>query len=195
MNPWRKQAVYPPCFQDRIFEKASGHFPPDCSDTTEFFSARRLRQGGSYWRDPVCNQDLGAPGLSLELQHLIYLVYVGQYGSGLGTCPFHCSFPWGHLGGHNSELGFLSEPASLLGGEIRSDVSSGPSACMRAVASVNSNSATPWTAAHQALLAHEILQARILEWVAIPSSKGSSGPRGQTRVSCSFCLGRQILYY
>ena len=31
---------------------------------------------------------------------------------------------------------------------------------------------------------HGILQARILEWVAIPFSKGSSWPRDRTRVSC-----------
>ena len=31
---------------------------------------------------------------------------------------------------------------------------------------------------------HEILQARILEWVAMPSSRGSSRPRNQTRVFC-----------
>ena len=31
---------------------------------------------------------------------------------------------------------------------------------------------------------HGILQARILEWVAIPFSRGSSWPRDQTRVSC-----------
>ena len=30
---------------------------------------------------------------------------------------------------------------------------------------------------------HGILQARILEWVAVPSSRGSSGPRDQTRES------------
>ena len=30
---------------------------------------------------------------------------------------------------------------------------------------------------------HGILQARILEWVAIPFSKGSSPPRDQTQVS------------
>ena len=30
---------------------------------------------------------------------------------------------------------------------------------------------------------HGILQARILEWVAFPFSKGSSQPRGQTQVS------------
>ena len=31
---------------------------------------------------------------------------------------------------------------------------------------------------------HGILQARILEWIAIPFSRGSSWPRDQARVSC-----------
>ena len=39
-----------------------------------------------------------------------------------------------------------------------------------------------------------ILQARILEWVAMPSSRGSSRPRDQSRVSCISRVGRQILY-
>ena len=43
--------------------------------------------------------------------------------------------------------------------------------------------ATPWTVARQALLSMGILQARILEWVAVPSSRGSSQPRDQTQVS------------
>ena len=30
---------------------------------------------------------------------------------------------------------------------------------------------------------HEILQAKILEWVAVPSSRGSSQPRDRTWVS------------
>ena len=38
-------------------------------------------------------------------------------------------------------------------------------------------SVTQWTVAHQAPLSMGILQARILEWVAMPSSKGSSRPR------------------
>ena len=42
---------------------------------------------------------------------------------------------------------------------------------------------------------HGILQARILEWVAISSSKGSSRPRDPTCVSCIFCIGRRILYH
>ena len=37
-----------------------------------------------------------------------------------------------------------------------------------------------------------ILQARILEWVAISSSRGSSWPRDWT---CVFCIGRQNLYH
>ena len=39
---------------------------------------------------------------------------------------------------------------------------------------------TPWTIIHQAPLSMGILQARILEWVAMPSSIGSSPPRDQT---------------
>ena len=33
-------------------------------------------------------------------------------------------------------------------------------------------------------IVHGIFQARILEWVAFPFSKGSSHPRDQTQVSC-----------
>ena len=42
---------------------------------------------------------------------------------------------------------------------------------------------TLWTVACQAPL-HGILQARILEWVAMPFSRGSSQPSDQTQVSC-----------
>ena len=41
----------------------------------------------------------------------------------------------------------------------------------------------PWTVARQAPLPVGILQARILEWVAISSSRGSSQPRNRTQVS------------
>ena len=39
---------------------------------------------------------------------------------------------------------------------------------------------------------HGILQARILQWVAVPSSRESSWPRDQT---CISCIGRKVLYY
>ena len=44
--------------------------------------------------------------------------------------------------------------------------------------------ATPWTIACQAPLSMGILQARILGWVAMPSSRGSSHPRDQTQIFC-----------
>ena len=39
-----------------------------------------------------------------------------------------------------------------------------------------------------------ILQTRILEWVAVPSSRGSSQPRVRTWIFCISCVSRQILY-
>ena len=42
---------------------------------------------------------------------------------------------------------------------------------------------TPWTVALQAPLSMVILQARILEWVAMASSRGSSQARDQTQAS------------
>ena len=42
---------------------------------------------------------------------------------------------------------------------------------------------------------HEILQARILEWVAISFSRGSSQPGDRTLVSYVSCIGWQILYH
>ena len=42
---------------------------------------------------------------------------------------------------------------------------------------------TPWSVACQGSLSLGILQARILEWVAMPSSRGSSQPRDRTQVS------------
>ena len=40
-----------------------------------------------------------------------------------------------------------------------------------------------------------ILQARILEWVAMASSRGSSQRRGQTHASYVSCTGRRVLYH
>ena len=42
---------------------------------------------------------------------------------------------------------------------------------------------------------HGIFQARILEWVAIFSSRASSQPRDGTHISCVSCISRQILCY
>ena len=42
---------------------------------------------------------------------------------------------------------------------------------------------------------HGILQARILEWVAISFSRGSSWPRDRTLISCISCIDRWVLYH
>ena len=46
--------------------------------------------------------------------------------------------------------------------------------------------ATPWTVARQAppSMVHGILQARVLQWIAMPSSRGSSQARDPTCISC-----------
>ena len=49
---------------------------------------------------------------------------------------------------------------------------------------------TPWTVAHQAPLSVGILQARILEWVAMPSSSFSTQRSNPGLLNC-----RQILYH
>ena len=40
-----------------------------------------------------------------------------------------------------------------------------------------------------------ISQARILEWVVIPISRGSFRPRDWTRIFSVFCIGRQVLHH
>ena len=42
---------------------------------------------------------------------------------------------------------------------------------------------------------HGTFQARMLEWVTLSFSRGSSQPRHQTHVSSVSCIGRQILYH
>ena len=59
---------------------------------------------------------------------------------------------------------------------------------------------TLWTVAHHAPLSMGILQARILEWVAMPSSRGSSQPRDRTQVSnvagrfFTICATREVFH-
>ena len=40
---------------------------------------------------------------------------------------------------------------------------------------------------------HEILQARTLEWIAMPSSRGSSWPRDQISFSCVSCIAGRVV--
>ena len=42
---------------------------------------------------------------------------------------------------------------------------------------------------------HGILQAGILEWLAMPSCRGSSWPSDWTHISYLCCIGRQVFYH
>ena len=66
------------------------------------------------------------------------------------------------------------------------------------VYSVAGSCPTPYDPTESSLLdssVHGIFPARIVEWVAISSSTGSSWPKDRTHISCSSCFGRPILYH
>ena len=88
------------------------------------------------------------------------------------------------------------EPASALAGRFfTTEPPVKPYACILSHFSHVWLFATLWTIAHQAPLSMGILQATILEWVAIPSSRGSSWSRDRTHASYVSCIGRWVLYY
>ena len=62
--------------------------------------------------------------------------------------------------------------------------------CLVAKPCLSDSFVTPWNVARQISSVHGISQTRILEWVAFPSSRGSSRPRDRTQVSC---IGRRVL--
>ena len=53
----------------------------------------------------------------------------------------------------------------------------------------------PMDCSPQGSSVHGSLQARIQEWVATPSSRGSSRPRDRILISYVSCVGRQVLYH
>ena len=53
----------------------------------------------------------------------------------------------------------------------------------------------PMDCSHPGFSICGILQARILQWVAMPSSRGSSRSRDQTQVSYVSCIGRWVLFH
>ena len=58
-----------------------------------------------------------------------------------------------------------------------------------------SNPCNPMDCSPTTSSVHGIVQARILEWVAVSYSRGSSQPRDKTHVSCISCIGRWILHH
>ena len=74
--------------------------------------------------------------------------------------------------------------------EIRHPCGGLSTVCACSVASVVSDSASQWNCSPPGGSVHGILQARILEWVAMSSPRRSSWPRNWTHVSYISCAGR-----
>ena len=135
---------------------------------------------------------------------------IGVFSSGLFSADMLCDLRWvtslsgtlfpyphilpAHLSTHSLTcwLTHLSIPSickyclriyHLLNGRAKS-LQSCPPLC-------NPMDCSPWTGS----FIHGILQARTLEWVAVPSSRGSSRLRDWTHVSYISCIGRQVLYH
>ena len=64
--------------------------------------------------------------------------------------------------------------------------------CMCSAAQSSLTLCNPMDCSLPGFSVHEIFQARILEWVAISISRGSSQPRDRI---CISCIDRQILYH
>ena len=67
--------------------------------------------------------------------------------------------------------------------------------CLWAVTQLHPTFCNPMDCNPPPFSVHEIFQTRILEWVAISCSRGSSWSRDQTHVSCVSCISMQILYH
>ena len=65
--------------------------------------------------------------------------------------------------------------------------------CVRSVAKLCLTLCDPMDYSPPGSSAHGLFQARVLQWAAISSSRGSSQPRDWTHVSCISCTVRQIL--
>ena len=58
-----------------------------------------------------------------------------------------------------------------------------------------SSSVTLWDCSPPGSSVHGILQSRILEWVAMPPSRGSSWLGDRNRSSCISCIVKQVIYH
>ena len=90
--------------------------------------------------------------------------------------------PWGHKESDTTEWLSLFTFKGLL---VRTP-------CMCAVLSHVQLLVTLWTISLSGSSVHGIFQARIPEWVAISSCRGSSRPRNQTHVSCVSCIAGRL---
>ena len=151
------------------------------------------------WRLALVLSQLGFPGLVLTTWHSRAQA-AGEVARGRGSCLLHvlivvsslraktkvsgagkCIPPTGQHdrdGGTVSEQGPCSTEDDFLGYvRVLPLLQSCPALC------------DPVSCSLPGFSVHGVLQAKILEWVAISSSRGSSQPRARTRASYISCVG------
>ena len=146
-----------------------------CRMQLERFQLPASQSLTSSWILLLCTKTVG-----LSLGHLLVLLPGWVEGRRQGTSEA-CGPVWWLLGAWNATNPMLCK-------------------CSLHVLCVLSHFSRVWLFCHpkncspSGSSVHGISQARILEWVAIPFSRGSFWPRAQTQVSCVSSIGRQILY-
>ena len=70
-----------------------------------------------------------------------------------------------------------------------------PSVCVQACIHAKSFQSCPSLCSPSGSSVHGILQGRILEWIAMPSSRWFSQPRDQSRASYASCIGRWWVFF
>ena len=123
-----------------------------------------------------------------------------------------CSSTWFNPCSGRGKCPFVVNKVEVNGRKVSEGLSSGCSRIYRAARAEDENKTClqeaqacvlsppcdPMDCSPPGSSVHRISWARILEWVAISFSRGSSQPRGQTHVSfvpCVSCICRQILYH
>ena len=106
---------------------------------------------------------------------------------------WHFTFPWSYF----SHVPWGSQVLTIFHHQLPPPISAynlGATAAARSLQSCptlcNSMDCSPPGSSVQG-----IFQARILEWIIMPSFRGSSWPRDWTHVSHASCIGRWVLYH
>ena len=162
-----------------------------------FFGIAFLWDFNENWHFPVLWLLLSFPNLlAYWVQHFLSIIFrIWNSSTGIPSPPlalFIVVFPKAHPTSHSRMSGsrWVITP-SWLSGSWRSflysqffckSIQSCPTLC------------DPMGHSPTVSSVHRILQTRILEWVAMSSSRGSSQPRDGTCICYVSCSGRQVLY-
>ena len=181
MNAWGPVSIF----------ISKGSFGEKCLEVCFWSISKRLTQTLKQW--------LFSRGRNLELQFMEWAWQKARVGPSLGLRIY---WTCNHLSlSIESWLTFLfialyssscsENTANVVAHSIHCAVSMSACVCTQSCLTV----CHPMDSSPPGCSVCGIFKARILEWVAISSSEGSSRPRDQTQVSCIPCIGRWILYH